>query len=162
MGLTRLSPRMMTKDNKEEKKKGPIERQSHAYVGEKHAQTFTKNFHHTAINMVHVIKNSEDYKNAIKNKVNIIDCHATWCSDPCKLISPHFERLSREVKGVEFFKMDVNGVPDITAQLGIRAMPTFLFFKDGVKVNGFVGANWRGLEKPKAGGEASSSSVTSQ
>ncbi|PUU74492.1 thioredoxin-like protein [Tuber borchii] len=119
--------------------------------------------------MVHVIKNSEDYKNAIKNKVVIIDCHATWCG-PCKLISPHFERLSREVKGVEFFKMDVDEVPDVAAQLGIRAMPTFLFFEDGVKVNEFVGANWRGLEahvlayreKPKAGGEASSSSVTSQ
>ena len=42
--------------------------------------------------------------------------------------------------------MDVDEVPDVAAQLGIRAMPTFLFFEDGVKVNEFVGANWRGLE----------------
>jgi len=115
--------------------------------------------------MVPDIKNSEDYKNAIKNKVTIIDCHATWCG-PCKMIAPHFERLSREVKGVEFFRMDVDEVPDVAAELGIRAMPTFFFFENGVKVSEFVGANWRGLEahvlayreKPKAEGETASSS----
>ncbi|CAZ83050.1 unnamed protein product [Tuber melanosporum] len=119
--------------------------------------------------MVHIIKDSEDYKNAIKNKFAIIDCHATWCG-PCKMIAPHFERLSREVKGVEFFKMDVDEVPDVVAELGVRAMPTFLFFENGVKVNEFVGANWRGLEahvlayreKPKAEEGAASSPSTSQ
>ncbi|KAG0640505.1 thioredoxin-like protein [Tuber brumale] len=120
--------------------------------------------------MVHAMKNSEDHKNAIANTVVIIDCHATWCG-PCKLISPHFKRLSREVKGVEFIKMDVDEVHDVAAQLAIRAMPTFVSFEDGVRVNEFVSANGRGLEshvlayhkKPMAGGEAtSSSSFTSQ
>lgn len=86
------------------------------------------------------------------------------------MIAPHFERLSREVKGVEFFKMDVDEVPDVVAELGVRAMPTFLFFENGVKVNEFVGANWRGLEahvlayreKPKAEEGAASSPSTSQ
>ncbi|PWW77723.1 thioredoxin-domain-containing protein [Tuber magnatum] len=107
--------------------------------------------------MVQVIENSEDYKKALKSKVAIIDCYAVWCG-PCKVISPVFEKLSREVKGVEFFKLDVDEVPSVVAELGVRAMPTFLFFENGVKVNEFVGANPKGLmklitayqEKPKA------------
>ncbi|KAG0640191.1 thioredoxin-like protein [Tuber brumale] len=107
--------------------------------------------------MVHVIKNSEDYKNAIENNVVIVDCHTTWCGR-CKLIDPNFKTLAREVKGVEFFKMDVDEVSDVAVQLGIRAMPTFLLFEDGVKAH--VSAY---REKPKSGEEASaSSSVTSR
>lgn len=32
-------------------------------------------------------------------------------------------------------------VSELAAELGIRAMPTFLFFKDGQKVEEFLGAN---------------------
>jgi len=62
------------------------------------------------------------------------------------MMFPHFERLSREVEGVGFFKVDVDEVPDVVAQLGIRAMPTFIFFEDGVKVDELVGTNLKGLE----------------
>lgn len=32
-------------------------------------------------------------------------------------------------------------MPDLAQELGIRAMPTFLVFKDGEKVDEFLGAN---------------------
>ncbi len=45
-----------------------------------------------------------------------------------------------------FFKLDVDEVPEVAAELGVRAMPTFLLFKDGEKVGEVVGANPKALE----------------
>jgi thioredoxin 1 len=42
---------------------------------------------------------------------------------------------------VHFIKLDVDEVPDVAQELGIRAMPTFLIFKNGEKVGEVVGAN---------------------
>lgn len=47
---------------------------------------------------------------------------------------------------VTFAKIDVDAVPDVAAELGIRAMPTFLLFKDGKKVDEMLGANPQGLQ----------------
>lgn len=47
-----------------------------------------------------------------------------------------------EVKDkVHFVKFDVDQLPDLGQELGIRAMPTFIFFEDGKKVDEMVGAN---------------------
>lgn len=37
-------------------------------------------------------------------------------------------------------------VPDLAQELGIRAMPTFLLFKGGEKVDEVVGANPKAIE----------------
>jgi hypothetical protein len=44
-----------------------------------------------------------------------------------------------------FAKFDVDEVPDLATELGIRAMPTFVLFKDGEKAEEFVGASPPGL-----------------
>jgi len=56
---------------------------------------------------------------------------------------------------VHFIKLDVDEVPDVAQELGIRAMPTFLIFKDGEKVGEIVGANPPALKAAieKAAGE---------
>lgn len=48
---------------------------------------------------------------------------------------------------VNFAQIDVDAVPDVAGDLGIRAMPTFMLFKDGEKVDELLGANPPGLEK---------------
>ena len=59
-----------------------------------------------------------------------------------------------------FAKFDVDAVPDLAQELGIRAMPTFTFFKDGEKVDEFLGANPKSLlnllqkHNPEQGAEA--------
>lgn len=54
------------------------------------------------------------------------------------------DRASEEAEfkdKVHFVKFDVDELPELSQELGIRAMPTFLFYKDGQKVDEMVGAN---------------------
>jgi thioredoxin 1 len=50
-------------------------------------------------------------------------------------------RFSQEFPDAHFIKVDVDEVPDVAQELGIRAMPTFIIFKGGEKVGEIVGAN---------------------
>ena len=56
---------------------------------------------------------------------------------------------------MHFIKLDVDEVPEVAQELGIRAMPTFLIFKNGEKVGEVVGANPPALKAAieKAAGE---------
>lgn len=75
----------------------------------------------------------------------MIDCFAVWCG-PCKTIAPEVVKLSHKYTNTRFFKVDVDEVPDLAQELGVRAMPTFLLIKDGQKVGEVVGANKAALE----------------
>ncbi|KAK2779708.1 thioredoxin [Colletotrichum kahawae] len=103
-----------------------------------------RNFHASLPNMVvHNVKSKEEFNDALsKHKVVILDAFATWCG-PCKAIAPILANLSntKEHEGLHFVKIDVDEVPDLSQDLGIRAMPTFLIFKNGEKVEEVVGAN---------------------
>lgn len=56
--------------------------------------------------------------------------------------SIHRHSNSDEFKNsVHFLKFDVDEIPELTQELGIRAMPTFFVFKDGEKAGDLVGAN---------------------
>ena len=74
------------------------------------------------------------------NSVFIVDFWATWCG-PCRMISPIFEELSKVSHNIRAFKVDVDAVPAISEECGIRTMPTFLVFKDGEKVDELLGAD---------------------
>ncbi|KAL9941955.1 hypothetical protein D7B24_004591 [Verticillium nonalfalfae] len=109
---------------------------------------------------VHNINSKADFYKAINGEevtlaadnvlpsknVAILDCFATWCG-PCKTIAPIYAQLSEKYTSVNFLKIDVDEVPDLSQELGIRAMPTFMVFKDGQKVEEIVGANPPALEK---------------
>jgi len=75
----------------------------------------------------------------------VLDCMATWCG-PCKVIAPHIVTMSNSYPAVRFYKLDVDEVPDVAQDLAVRAMPTFIVFKDGEKVGEVVGANQKALE----------------
>ena len=60
---------------------------------------------------------------------------------PCRYIGPIFEQLSEANPEVEFVKVDVDSADDVAAHCGVRAMPTFQFFKGGEKVGEMMGAD---------------------
>lgn len=76
------------------------------------------------------------------DKVVVIDFWATWCG-PCKMISPIFDKISETPASqkLDFYKVDVDEQSQIAAEVRISAMPTFVFFKNGQKVDSIVGAD---------------------
>lgn len=74
-----------------------------------------------------------------------IDFYAIWCG-PCRMISPRFEALSDKYSSVQFVKVDVDQAGEIAQAMQITAMPTFIMFKDGKKVDTIVGADATQLE----------------
>ncbi|KAL5017065.1 hypothetical protein ScPMuIL_006654 [Solemya velum] len=75
------------------------------------------------------------------DKLVIVDFYATWCG-PCKMISPKLEALAKEHSGqIVVLKVDVDDQEELSSQNMIQAMPTFIFFKNGSKLETLKGAN---------------------
>lgn len=66
------------------------------------------------------------------------------------MVAPHFAAMANENPNVIFVKVDVDAQDKIAQMCGVRAMPTFQFFKDGNKVDEVVGANINELKKKVA------------
>lgn len=75
----------------------------------------------------------------------VIDFFATWCG-PCKRIAPLFEQLAEEYVGVRFLKVDVDESAEIAEMFEIRAMPSFVFLKNGKLLKKVEGADMAQLE----------------
>jgi len=73
-------------------------------------------------------------------KLVIIDFWAEWCG-PCRMVDPIIKEISEEYAGrVLAAKVDVDSHPGISSKLGIRNIPTVMFFMDGEMVDKQVGA----------------------
>lgn len=76
---------------------------------------------------------------------SVFDFWADWCSS-CKAITPKFEHLAEQTNGPDFYKLNVDKVPDAAEEVGIRAMPTFVTFKGGSKMDELIGAQPQKLQ----------------
>lgn len=71
--------------------------------------------------------------------VAVVDFWATWCK-PCKDIAPKFEELSGVHGDVKFLKCDIADFEeDDLIDMGVEKIPAFFVYKDGVKVEEFLG-----------------------
>ncbi|OIO81330.1 thioredoxin [Candidatus Pacearchaeota archaeon CG1_02_32_132] len=85
------------------------------------------------------ILNSKSFNEFIKKGNAIVDFYADWCG-PCKIMAPHFEKASEQIKGVKFGKVDVDGNQDLAQRFQVMSIPTTIFFKDGEQVDRHSGA----------------------
>lgn len=78
-----------------------------------------------------------------KEKFVVVDFFATWCG-PCVRIAPKLEEMSKSDQykdKIVFVKVDVDGASEISEKYRIKAMPTFILFKNGEKIEEMMGAN---------------------
>ncbi|KAH9958977.1 thioredoxin [Russula dissimulans] len=92
---------------------------------------------------VRPIHSFDDFQSIINSgKVVVIDFWATWCG-PCRIISPVFDKLANNpaFESIGIYKVDVDEQVEISEELIIHAMPTFMVFRDGNRIDELVGAN---------------------
>lgn len=84
---------------------------------------------------------NENFEELKKGKLPlVVDFWAEWCG-PCKMIGPVISQLAEEYDGkMVVGKCNVEDCEDIAMELGIRNIPTLIFFKNGEIVDKFVGA----------------------
>ena len=70
----------------------------------------------------------------------LVDFWAEWCP-PCRMLAPTFEKLAANYgEEISFAKVNVDELPEVASQYGIRSIPTLLLLRDGEVVEELVGA----------------------
>ena len=86
-----------------------------------------------------------NFQKIISNGITLVDCWADWCQ-PCKILNPIINDLAEDYgEKVSIAKLNVDQNRRISAQYGIRNIPTILLFKDGKEVNRIVGVKSKGF-----------------
>ena len=92
--------------------------------------------------MVHIVKSESEINKILATfpGLVVVDAFATWCG-PCKALAPKLELMQQAYPTVRIVKVDVEEISNFADKHDISAMPTLLFFKQGVEIDRVTGAN---------------------
>lgn len=87
------------------------------------------------------VRSNEFKAEVLESKVPVlVDFAATWCG-PCRMMGPVLEQLSAEYEGkVKIVKVDIDESMDLAQEYRIMSVPNMVIFKNGIPVDGVVGA----------------------
>ncbi|HKL22455.1 MAG TPA: thioredoxin [Tichowtungia sp.] len=82
---------------------------------------------------------TDNFKDTIASGTVLVDFWAPWCG-PCKMQGPILDKVAEQVgdKAV-IAKVNVDEAAPVAAEYGVRSIPTLILFKDGEKVQDFIG-----------------------
>ncbi|CAF1400651.1 unnamed protein product [Adineta steineri] len=105
------------------------------------------------VNKIHEITTQEEFNNLItdiqnQNILIVCDFYAIWCP-PCLQCAPTIEKwaLNDYKTSVIFIKIDVDQNSELSNQYSVRALPTFILFKQGKEIFRLTGADLLKLKK---------------
>ncbi len=83
--------------------------------------------------------NAEQFAEAKKSDVALVDFSATWCG-PCRMLAPVVEGLSEKLAGrVDFYNLDVDDAPSVAAEYKVSSIPCLVLMKQGQFVDQSIG-----------------------
>ncbi|MEC0270510.1 thioredoxin [Paenibacillus anseongense] len=91
----------------------------------------------------------DSFHKQIEHGVTLVDFYATWCG-PCKIQLPIVEEIAKELKSeATIAKVDIDAESDIASEYDVKSIPTLMIFKDGYKLETFVGVQSKAFLKQK-------------
>lgn len=76
---------------------------------------------------------SQNYHEKTSQGAVVVNVGANWCPD-CHKIAPMMDALAKDYSQVQVFKVDFDKSEDLKESLGIKRIPTLIFYKDGAEV----------------------------
>ena len=74
---------------------------------------------------------SKDFEEKTSTGKVLVKFGASWCP-PCKTIQPKYHLWGEEHPEVKCFKVDIDDSPEISKKYGVKNIPAFAVFEDGV------------------------------
>ena len=78
-----------------------------------------------------------EFQEQLGESLTMVDVWAPWCG-PCRTLTPIIEKVSED-KNVKLLKINADESGDLATSLGVRGIPTVIFFKDGQEMDRVVG-----------------------
>ena len=77
--------------------------------------------------MIKIINTEEEFQEVLKEERAIVDFNAEWCSF-CKII---LENVTKKNKDVKIYSVNVDDLPSLAEEYGVRFLPNFVIFENG-------------------------------
>lgn len=91
---------------------------------------------------INIIFNKAHEEEIYRSEKSVICFSAEWCT-PCKSFSPIYSKYADTFRNINFYKVDIDDNEDLINKYDIKSVPTFIFLRNGEKINELIGTDER-------------------